>query len=180
MLPMYLAVISDDDDKRYFEEIYLKYRQDMYRIAYSILHNKEDSEDAVHQVFLQISEDFDKIKSIPCQELKPYFVIIIRNASYNIYNKNKKRTDFDTESETSGSLIELDYFEKCDYEKLVKTISQLPQKYKDILFLRYVEEFSVKEIARMLDITENTVWKRTERAKIMLKELLEKEESYAE
>ncbi len=180
MLPMYLAVISDDDDKRYFEELYLKYRQDMYRIAYSILHNKEDSEDAVHQAFLQISENFDRIRSIPCQEMKPYFVIIIRNASYNIYNKNKKRADFDTESETSGSLIELDYFEKCDYEKLVKKISQLPQKYKDILFLRYVEEFSVKEIARMLDITENTVWKRTERAKIMLKELLEKEESYAE
>ena len=177
---MYLAVISDDDDKNYFEQLYLKYRQDMYRTAYGILHNKQDSEDAVHQAFLQIADNFDKIKSIPCQEIRAFFVIIIRNVSLNIYNKNKKRSERNLETEENNTNIEIDFFEKYEYEKLVKTISQLPQIYKDIIFLRYLEEFSVKEVARMLDISQNTVWKRTERAKKMLKELLEKEESYAE
>ncbi len=180
MLPIYLAAINDNDDKNYFEQLYLKYRQDMYGISYSILHNKEDSEDAVHQAFLQIADNFAKIRSIPCQEIRAFFVIIIRNVSLNIYNKNKKRSERNLETEENDTNIEIDFFEKYEYEKLVKTISQLPQIYKDIIFLRYLEEFSVKEVARMLDISQNTVWKRTERAKKMLKELLEKEESYAE
>lgn len=180
MLPMYLAVISDDDDKNYFEQLYLKYRQDMYSIAYSILHNKEDSEDAIHQTFLQIADNFDKIKSIPCQEIQAFIVIIIRNVSLNIYKKNKKRAKRNTETVEINTNIEIDFFEKYEYEKLVETISQLPQIYKDIIFLRYIEEFTVKEIAHILYVTENTVWKRSERAKKLLKELLEKEESYAE
>ena len=74
---MYLAVINDDDDKNYFEQLYLKYRQDMYRTAYGILHNKEDSEDAVHQAFLQIADNFAKIRSLPCQEILAFLLFSI-------------------------------------------------------------------------------------------------------
>ena len=70
--------------------------------------------------------------------------------------------------------MDVDYFENIDYDELVKTISQLPQIYKDVLFLRYVNDFSVKEISKMLDISVDTVWKRLERARKMLKELLER------
>ena len=52
MLYIYLSSLNTDEEKNYFEEIYLNYRQKMYGIAYSILHNAQDSEDAVHQAFL--------------------------------------------------------------------------------------------------------------------------------
>ena len=53
MLGFYLSLIDSDDDKNKFEQLYLTYRQDMYKIAYSILKNNADAEDAVHQAFLQ-------------------------------------------------------------------------------------------------------------------------------
>lgn len=48
--------------------------------------------------------------------------------------------------------------------------------YKDIIYLYYLEEFTTKEIAKMLNISVNTVWKRVERAKRLLKETLEQGE----
>lgn len=176
MLAVYLAVISDEDDKNYFEKLYIKYRQVMYKIAYSVLHNSQDAEDAVHQAFLQISGEIDKIRSIPCQEMVSYFVIISRNTAVNIYNENKTRASHGISAVEDNMSVEIDFFEKYDYKKLVEKITLLPQMYKDILFLRYLEGFSAKETACMLGITMENVYKRTERAKSFLKELLDKEE----
>ncbi len=74
MLGFYLVLIDDDEGKSQFEELYLKYRQDIYSVAYSILHNVEDAEDAVQQAFFKIADNFEKIRNIPCQEIKAYIV----------------------------------------------------------------------------------------------------------
>ena len=43
-----------DDEKSLVEELYIKYEQAMYRTAFSILHNKHLSEDAVHIAFVRV------------------------------------------------------------------------------------------------------------------------------
>ena len=173
MLYIYLSALDTDEEKDYFEELYLKYRQKMYGIAYSILHNEQDSEDAVHQAFLKMADNFSKILKIPRQELPAYIVIIIRNTSINIYNKNKKRSEHIVELRDDQPALDIDFFENIDYEQLTKVISQLPDNYKDVLYLRYVNDLSCKEIAKMLDISVDSVYKRIERAKRSLKEALE-------
>ncbi|MDE6092803.1 MAG: RNA polymerase subunit sigma-24, partial [Ruminococcus sp.] len=56
MINIYLSILETAEDKIKFEDFYTKYRQKMYAIAYNILHNVEDSEDAVHEAIIQISE----------------------------------------------------------------------------------------------------------------------------
>lgn len=63
--------------KVFFEDLYLKHRQSMYAVAYSILNNVEDSEDAVHHAFLIIADNFEKVKSIPHHRIKSCIVIIV-------------------------------------------------------------------------------------------------------
>ena len=58
---IYLQMIESDSDKDKFEQIYLKYRGLMYHSAFTILRNREDSEDVVHQAFVSIIENFDKL-----------------------------------------------------------------------------------------------------------------------
>ena len=174
MLSFYLAALDTDEDKSEFEKLYTEHRQTMYKVAFAVLNNPEDSEDAVHKAFVKIADNFSKIKKIPCQEITPYLVIIVRNAAIDIYNKNKQKAEHTAEFYDESTAVDVDYFENIDYDELVKTISQLPQIYKDVLFLRYVNDFSVKEISKMLDISVDTVWKRLERARKMLKELLER------
>ena len=169
MINIYLSVLETDEDRIQFEDIYRKYKNRMYKFAISILHNKEDAEDVVHQAFLIIANNFEKIKLFSCHEMNAYIVIIIRNTSINLYNKNKRISERHTNLDEEKISIEVDFFNNIDYEYLVQIISKLPLIYKEILLLRYVEGFTVKQISAMLGISIDNVRKRTERAKKMLK-----------
>lgn len=179
MISLYLSALDTYEDKSRFEKFYIEFRQDMYAVAYSILNNKEDAEDAVHHAFITIADNFDKIKEIPCQEVKAYIVIIIRNTSINLYNKNKRRFYLRAEFDDNEASVNLNLLEKYEYEQLVKAISKLPQIYKDVVFLHYLQEFTTKEISKMLNISIDNVWKRIERSKKLLKKILERGIEYA-
>ena len=56
MLAIYLSMLETNEEKNQFEQLYIKYKQDMYAVAYGVLKNKEDAEDAVHQSFLKIAD----------------------------------------------------------------------------------------------------------------------------
>ena len=180
MINLYLSVLETDEDRCQFEDIYRQYKNRMYKFAISILHNNEDAEDVVHQSFLTIANNFDKIKSFSCHEMNSYIVIIIRNTSINLYNKNKRNSERTTKLAEEQTTVEVDFFNNIDYEHLVQIISGLPLIYKEILLLRYVEEFTVKQISAMLGISIDNVRKRTERAKKLLKAKLESGEQNGE
>ncbi len=174
MLSICLSMLDSEDDKRSFEELYYKYRQGMYSVAYSVLHNKEDSEDAVQKALLSIANNFEKIKEIPSQEVKAYIVIIVRNHSINIYNSNKRHAKMTVEYADSDVPTEVDFFEYLEFEELIEVISTLPAIYKDIIFLYYLQGLTTKEISKLFDIKLDAVWKRLERARKLLKEELDK------
>ena len=111
MINLYLSVLETDEDRCQFEDIYRQYKNRMYKFAISILHNSEDAEEVVHQSFLTIANNFDKIKSFSCHEMNSYIVIIIRNTSINLYNKNKRYTERSTELDEEQTAVEVDFFQ---------------------------------------------------------------------
>jgi RNA polymerase sigma-70 factor (ECF subfamily) len=67
----------------------------------------------------------------------------------------------------------LDIFEKdYKFEMIKQALEQLPEKYKDIVFLKYVEQKNNDEIAEILGISEDNVRQRLSRAIKKLKQLL--------
>lgn len=179
MLVFYLSMLDTEEYKNKFERFYIKYRNDMYNIAFSILHNCEDAEDVVHDAFVSIANNFEKIDKIPCEEIKFYFTIIVRNFSINLYNSNKRKNKYCEEFDDFKIPVNENVFEKFDYQLLVEKISELPVIYKDIIYLYYHEELTAKEISKILKISTDAVWKRAERAKKILKDALEESEQYA-
>ncbi len=103
----------------------------MYSVAYKILNNSEDSKDVVHQAFIIIADNFKKIKSIPCPELKPYIVIIVRNVSINMYNRNKRKAEHNVDIENYEVPVEIEFYENNDYDSLLSSINTLPLIYRD-------------------------------------------------
>lgn len=172
MITLYLSMLESQDDKSRFEQLYIKYRQDMYAVAYAVLNNKEDAEDAVHQSFLKIADNFTKVSQIPCHELKAYIVIISKNMAINMYHKNQNRAEHSTKLH-ENEVADESYFENQNYDQLLSAIAQLPQIYKDVIYLFYLQEFSAKETASQLGITAELVRQRALRAKKMLKDILE-------
>ena len=171
MLPMIYMSLVDDDDLPRFEEIYTKYRQILYGIAYRILNNEHDAEEAVITAYERIAEKFKEISQIPCNELPSCIVIICRNAALNIYRKNKKRAA--RSAYINDEIAAADVIKSCeDKAALMNAIRQLPDEYKDILFLFDLQGFSAKQTAKMLGLKENAVRVKSFRARKLLKDIL--------
>jgi RNA polymerase sigma-70 factor (ECF subfamily) len=168
---VYLLLIDNDEDKNKFELLYEKYRKLMFYVANNILHDTYLAEDAVHHAFLNLIDHLDKIDEVDCHKTKSFIVTIVRNHSINIYNQRKRHPLIPIEEIESACAEDL-YQSVEEQDILVATILKLPIIYKDVLTLKYVQEYSNLEIARILGITEVTVRKRLERAKSKMKQIL--------
>ena len=59
----------------------------MYAVAYSILCNPQDAEDAVHHAFVKIIENISKISDLECPKTASYIVTIVEHTAINLYRK---------------------------------------------------------------------------------------------
>ena len=86
---IYLQMIEAPEERSKFEKLYLRYRDTMYAVAYRILQNPQEAEDAVHHAFLKIIENISKIQEIDCPKTKGYVVTIVENRAIDIYRRKK-------------------------------------------------------------------------------------------
>lgn len=156
------------------EALYITYRQIMFYVSYSILHDIPTAEDAVQQAFLRVMDHLEKISDTDCPQTKNFMVIIVKNIALNLYNARRKKgtVSFD---EVEGWLLASPRDEIRDYEdaqQLEDLMSRLPESYRDALMLRYDNGYSAAEIAALLQISEENVKKRLQRARARLSDLI--------
>ena len=85
-----LLMIGSDSDRELVESLYERYEQMMYNVAFSILHNRAEAEDAVQTSFVRIIDNLQNIFEKGCHNHAGYFVIIAKNVAINMLNKQKK------------------------------------------------------------------------------------------
>lgn len=86
----YLTMIENSSDQTKFEELYLTYKKTMFYVATDILKDAYLAEDAVHQAFIRIIENLDKINQIDCHKTRSFIVIITKNIAIDNYRKRKR------------------------------------------------------------------------------------------
>lgn len=167
---IYMTLIDSDEEQSKFEQIYHKYKGLMFYIANGILQNEHDAEDAVHQAFIKIAENMKKIGEVDCPKTKGFIVTIVENKAIDLYRKKKKQTQTELFEEVGG--IQVEY---SGDDELVKCILKLDVRYREVILLKYHYGYSLREIARILGISESNAVKLDQRAKKKLM-LLCKEE----
>ncbi len=175
MLIFFLSMLETDEDKNKFTLLYEKYRKLMFYIANQILKDDYLSEDAVEQTFVKIIENLDNISDVDCHKTKSYIVIMVRNCSINLYRQRKSHPTVSLDEDLE--IADDQPFEIDEMDVLTKAVVKLPVIYRDIYTLKYVQELSNEEIAKILDISESTVRKRLERAKEKIQQFLNEETS---
>lgn len=167
---IYLQMIETPEDKTKFEILYTEYKDWMGTIAFSILHNKQDAEDAVHNAFIKIAEHIKKVDDPLSKKTRSYIVTIIETKAIDIYRKKQRHPEIPISEEDIG--IHFDYANCGD---LAKCIAQLPPRQRAVLSLKYRHGYNNREIATILKISEFNAIKLDQRAKAKLKELCIKE-----
>ena len=172
-------MIRDESDREFVSELFVKYEQMMYKIAYNILHNRTDAEDAVHNTIIKVIDSLEKVRAIDSKETEFYITVITKNTALDMQRKtnrlpesNKMKELDDTQAVFSGEDSALN---KIDSEKIKTVMRSLSENEYDILFMNLIMGFSPSEIADKLGVSSNTVRQRIFRAKQNLREELEKE-----
>ena len=132
----------------------------MYYIAYKILNNEHDAEDAVHSAFVKIAENIQKIDTPVCPKTQNYVVTIAENKAIDLYRANRRKSNQLYLDEISGIEVE-----ESQIHGLAASMAKLPPRYREIILLKYYHGFSCKEIAKHLEITESNAIKLDQRAK---------------
>jgi len=142
----------------------------MFNRAYKILRNVQDAEDAVHEAFIKIAENIEKISQLSRHKQARYIVTIIENKAIDIYRKKQAHPTQPLYEAADYSII--DAYSDGD---LARCILKLPYHDREIILLKFDLELSNKEISEILDIPQTAVRKRLQRAKAKLKEICETE-----
>ena len=143
-------------NKEVIEELYKKYNKAVYGIAFSILKNKEDSEDIV-QIFFSKLYSLEETK-LPNNNEGTWIYTATKNEVINFLRKKRNNIDFDSIYEIEDSSNELNkIMDKDSYNRL---ISKLNDTEKQIISLKILSGLSFNEISRLLNIPTGTVkWK---------------------
>lgn len=169
-------MIDSEDEKSKFESLYFKYRYLMFHIANDILKDDYLAEDAVHKAFEKIMKNLDKIYDVECPKTKGFIVIVVKHVAIDFYRKrireNLVELNQNEEVRGGGLNVEQVVIDKIEHP-LTRAILLLPQHYSEIILLKYSHDYTEKQIADLVGLSEENVKKRLQRAK---KKLIEKME----
>ena len=148
------------------KEVYDRQSRTIYHLAMTYLKNSADAEDAVQNIFVNYIKNKPEFKNL--EHEKAWFIVATKNYCKNLL-KNFWKTKVDM-----GDIPEKNYEEKED-ALLLDKIMELPVKYREVLYLYYYEEYSVREIGELLSRKESTIQTQLAAAREKLKNIWGKE-----
>lgn len=152
-------------DAAFVERAYDLFAGTVYRVCVMYLKNPADAEDIVSDTFLKL---FSYGKPFNGDDhLKAWLIVTARNRCKNALTHwwSKTRVEFDSIPELAAPAEDL----------MALAVEDLPEIYREALYLYYYEGYSGQEASKMLGITESAFWSRLKRGRETLKLEMEEE-----
>ena len=153
-----------------------QYAGTLYRVAYSVLRNTADAEDAVQETYLRVLRHRDGLGEI--RDPRVWLVRIVWNVVLDRKRRAKTRPETDDIADlarmlpVTGLTAEERVASAQHHENVLRAVAQLPEKEQKVLILSAFEELSSVEIAQVLGTTESAIRSRLFRARKLLSTLL--------
>ncbi len=169
MLAGLLMLLRTDEEREQFAQFYRQYENLMFKTARQILDSQEDCEDVVQISCAYLIDHFDKFTSYNTQQVVSYLMLLIRNRAKDMRDRQKKTSYEDIEQYAE---IMSEQAKKQVNPILEAAFAQLPERYREALTLRYYNELSIKDIAGLLQISEDAAKKLLQRSRDALRNLM--------
>ena len=152
-------------DKEAYAFIYEKYVSILYNYGYKIAHDQQLTEDCVQDLFLNILEKRENLSST--DSIRFYLLSSLRREIVRRL-KNLQKFSHDLESEKEIEFKVNFYYQPTWLEskisqeqadQLLDILNQLPSRQKEAVFLRFYENMSYEEIAKVMDIEQTSAYK---------------------
>jgi RNA polymerase sigma-70 factor (ECF subfamily) len=170
-----------------FEELVSRFEPRVFGLTRRILQQRQDAEDATQQTFLSVMEHMDRFREEA--SVATWILRIATNHALKILRKKRglKTVPLETQTDSSDDDEGLrrpdfiaqwrddpaDLAEQAEVMHLLReALGELDEKYRVVFVLRDIEEFSTRETAELLNISESNVKVRLLRARLQLRERL--------
>jgi len=157
----------EDNLSQTIEEIYARNVNMIYQVSFSYMRNKADTEDVVEDVFVNLLKT--KIVFESAEHEKAWLLRTAINICKNSLKHWRRRN------------ADIDDYENIQSEnpfapsETLRAVMELPDKYKEVIYLHYYEGYTSAEIAQILGRNHSTVRNHLQEARKILKGVLENE-----
>ena len=163
-------------DKEAFNKLVEENKLKMYKVAKSILKNEDDVCDAIQNALISAYTNLSKLQNN--QFFSTWLIRILINKSYDSAKENQKRYTNGIDITEYNGDDKLKFFDKYNSDSIVENVlNKLDEDLKTITVLYYYNDYSVSEIAKIMEIPEGTVKSRLSRARTRIYEILKSEEA---
>ena len=181
---MSVSVVQDKDERSAFDEIFLPYLPEAYRLAQWLAGNASDAEDIVQEAAIRA---FRGIKGFGAINARAWSLTIVRNTALSWLTKNRPRTVTYINDLNAAEQQELEYeglhgtkietpeeaaLLKADAEEIQKALAQLPAQFREVIVLREINQMNYRDIAEITNVPIGTVMSRLSRGRQLLMALL--------
>ena len=176
MLAIYLAMLDNEEEQVKLSDIYVTHRPSMLRKALTLVKNKEEAEDAVHDAMLALIMHKEKYLSLDSKDLRIQLIIITKNKCIDLLRRSNSFVDGQI-YDMGDVLIAVDIpvedqiILNDDFEVLKKYLALLDETSRGILEMKYVMGMTYKEIGKEHGITAKHVDTKIMRAKEKIRKL---------
>lgn len=161
-------------DENAVKETIFVYRQICYGVAYNILHNKEDVEECLNDVWVAL---WNQVHITRPEQFKAYVIRTVRNRAINIAKRNGKYKEVPLENvnESELSATKIQKVENNEMKSLINDfLETLSVRERTIFVRRYFYEEDTKTIASVLKTTDSVIRSTLYRNRRKLDKFMEK------
>lgn len=166
-------------DEKSLESLIKKYLTPIYRFIFRYIGDTDDAQDITQEVFIKMWRNIRRFR-VKDGNFKAWLFAIAKNASIDFLKKkkvlpfsrfeNEKGENWLTQTITDLSPLPSEIFERLDIAKVLNSVIQkLSIKYREVLLLRYNDNFTFREIAETLEKPLDTVKSQHRRAIVILR-----------
>jgi RNA polymerase sigma factor (sigma-70 family) len=176
--------VQNKDDRNDFDEIFLPYMSEAYRLAHWLSGNASDAEDIVQEAAIRACRG---IKGFGAVNARAWSLTIVRNTALSWLTKNRPRKVTYINDLNPVEQQEIEYeglhgakvetpedivLFKADATAIQKALEQLPTQFREVIVLREINQMNYRDIAEITNVPIGTVMSRLSRGRQLLIELL--------
>lgn len=148
------------------ENIVRTYGNTLYRLCFVMLGNESDAEDAVQESFIKYLQKAPSFENT--EHEKAWLITVATNQCKDILRFRKRHPQTDLENLRETPQLSSD-------SGILEALMTLPEKFRFVLTLYYVEEYRIEDIAKMIGRTPSAVKMRLQKGRQLLEETFRKE-----
>jgi RNA polymerase sigma-70 factor (ECF subfamily) len=158
--------IRNEGSSKYFEVLYERYYQKVLDKCYSFVKNRQEAEELAEDIFSKVFEKLGSFKQLSSFSSWLFSVTYNHCIDYLRDQKKMHYPNWDRENEIPEIIDESEEFrEEVNYDKLLTILEDIHPEEKALLYMKYRDELSMKQIGDSLRISEDAAKMRLKRAR---------------